>query len=95
MSIARNVRMMRYPPIRLIVLQLTGLAIASVSSPSMGEGKKACAAEARRLCPAEMRAVSRKRVEACKIARIDQTSALCHTAMLQIKAQREAGIKRQ
>jgi len=41
-----------------------------------------------------MRSFSRKRVEACMIARIDQTSALCHSTMLEIKAQREATIRR-
>lgn len=53
-------------------------------------GKKACAAEARVLCPAEMRSFSRKKVEACMIARIDRTSPTCHAAMLQIKTQRGA-----
>ena len=57
-------------------------------------GKRACAQEARRLCPAEMRSFSRKRVEACMIVKIDQTSAVCHATMLRIKAQREAAIKR-
>ncbi len=53
-------------------------------------GKKACAAEAKVLCPAEMRTFSRKKVEACMIARIDQTSPVCHAAMLRIKEQRGA-----
>ena len=53
-------------------------------------GKRACAQEARRLCPAEMRTLRRSRVEACMIARIDQTSPTCHAAMLRIKAEREA-----
>lgn len=53
-------------------------------------GKRACAHEARRLCPAEMRTLKRSRVEACMIAKIDQTSPTCHAAMLRIKAEREA-----
>ena len=53
-------------------------------------GKKACAKEARKLCPAEMKSLSRKKVEACMIAKVDQTSPVCHAAMLKIKAQREA-----
>ena len=53
-------------------------------------GKKACAQEAKRLCAAEMRSFSRKKVEACMIVKIDQTSPLCHAAMLRIKAEREA-----
>ena len=57
-------------------------------------GKRACAKEARRLCPTEMRSFSRKKVEACMIVKIDQTSAVCHATMLQIKAQREAVGKR-
>lgn len=57
-------------------------------------GKKACVQEARRLCPAEMKSLSRKKVEACMIAKIDETSPGCHAAMLRIKAQREASAKR-
>ena len=57
-------------------------------------GKKACAQEAKRLCPAEMRSLSRKRVEACMINKISLTSAICHSAMLRIKAEREAAGKR-
>lgn len=53
-------------------------------------GKKACVVEARRLCPMEMKSMSRKKVEACMIQKIDQTSATCHAAMLRIKAEREA-----
>lgn len=53
-------------------------------------GKKACVEEARRLCPAEMRSFSRKKVEACMIVKIEQTSPVCHAAMLRIKAEREA-----
>ena len=53
-------------------------------------GKKACAREAKRLCAAEMRSFSRKKVEACMITKIDQTSPVCHAAMLRIKAEREA-----
>lgn len=53
-------------------------------------GKKACIADARLLCPAEMRAMSRKRVQACLIARIDKTSPLCHSTMLTLKAEAEA-----
>ena len=53
-------------------------------------GKKACAQEAKRLCAKEMRSFSRKKVEACMIVKIDQTSPICHAAMLRIKAEREA-----
>lgn len=62
--------------------------------PQSDPGKKACVAEARRLCPAEMKSLSRKKVEACMIEKIDLTSPTCHAAMLRIKAQREASAKR-
>lgn len=67
-------------------------APARASEPD--PGKKACVQEARRLCPAEMKSLSRKKVEACMIVKIDQTSPVCHAAMLRIKAQREASAKR-
>jgi hypothetical protein len=41
-----------------------------------------------------MKSLSRKKVEACMIVKIDQTSPTCHAAMLRIKAQREASAKR-
>jgi hypothetical protein len=41
-----------------------------------------------------MRTFSRRRVEACMIAKIDQTSPICHAAMLRIKAEREAAMPR-
>ncbi|KTF70065.1 hypothetical protein ACNFJ7_10330 [Sphingomonas sp. HT-1] len=72
---------------------LAGTAHA-VSQRQTDAGKKACVQEARRLCPAEMKSLSRKKVEACMIAKIDQTSTICHAAMLRIKAQREASPKR-
>ena len=53
-------------------------------------GKKACVQEAKKLCANEMRTFSRKKVEACMITKIDQTSPVCHAAMLRIKAEREA-----
>ena len=72
----------------MAVLCATGLSVdaRAASDP----GRKACAQEARLLCPAEMKTLSRKKVEACMIARISQTSPTCHAAMLRIKAQREA-----
>ena len=77
---------------------LTALVLATIALPGTAyasdPGKKACATEARLLCPAEMKTMSRKKVEACMIAKIDQTSPICHAAMLQIKAQREAVVKR-
>lgn len=69
---------------------MTGPAIAAPDP-----GKKACVQEARKLCPAEMKSLSRKKVEACMIAKIEQTSPTCKSAMLKIKAEREALARRQ
>jgi hypothetical protein len=69
------------------------IGAAGTAQAGQDLGKKACAHEARGLCPAEMRSLSRKRVETCMIARIDQTSAICHSAMLRIRAEREAAGK--
>ena len=80
---------MLFARLTIAALALTAAASATAADP----GKKACAHEARTLCPAEMKTMSRKKVEACMIAKIDQTSPTCHTAMLQIKAQREAPSK--
>lgn len=71
------------------ILGLTGLSgTTAQAAPDLG--KRACAQEARHLCPADMRSLSRRRVEACMIAKIEQTSPICHAAMLRIKAEREA-----
>ncbi len=80
---------MTFPRSCLAALGLATLAMTSAAGAA-DPGKKACAAEARMLCPAEMKSFSRKKVEACMIAKIDQTSPVCHAAMLQIKAQRGA-----
>ena len=73
-------------------LALFGSGGSAQAAPDLG--KRACAQEAKRLCPAEMRSFSRRRVEACMIAKIDQTSPICHAAMLRIKAEREAAMPR-
>ena len=79
------------PATVLAVIALIVTSPATAAAPDLG--KKACAQEARRLCPAEMRSFSRKRVETCMIAKIAQTSTICHAAMLKIKAEREAARK--
>ncbi|MBU6266114.1 MAG: hypothetical protein KGN34_01155 [Sphingomonadales bacterium] len=66
---------------------ILGAATLPAATPDLG--KRACAQEARRLCPQEMQSLSRKRVEACMITRIEQTSTQCHAAMLRIRAQRQ------
>jgi len=74
----------------LASVAMTGSALAAPDP-----AKQACAKEARVLCPAEMKSLSRKKVEACMIAKIEQTSPTCKSAMLKIKAEREAKAKRQ
>ena len=76
----------------LAVIALIGLATSAQATQD--PGKKACAQEARRLCPDEMKSFSRQRVETCMIAKIDETSDTCHSAMLRIKAAREVVDKR-
>ena len=80
--------------LRIVLLGMVASGFAAPAAAEVDLGKRACAHEARALCPAEMRTLSRKRVEACMIARIEDTSPVCHAAMLRIKAEREAAIKR-
>ena len=80
-------------PVNALAIAALLFSVTAQAAPA-DIGKRACAQEARRLCPAEMRSFSRKRVEACMIVKIEQTSAVCHATMLKIKAQREAAIKR-
>lgn len=76
--------------VRAALLPLAVVAVGGIAQAEPDPGKKACVAEARRLCPAEMKSMSRKKVEGCMIAKIEQTSPICHAAMLKIKAEREA-----
>ena len=73
-----------------VVASTAALALPASLHAQADPGKKACAQEARRLCPAEMKSLSRKKVEACMIRKVEQTSPVCHAAMLKIKAEREA-----
>lgn len=75
-------------PLGATALLFASFVPAQAAAPD--PGKKACAKEARILCPAEMKSLSRKKVEACMIAKVDQTSPTCHAAMLKIRDQREA-----
>lgn len=74
---------------------VTAVAMTGSALAAPDPAKQACAKEARVLCPAEMKSLSRKKVEACMIAKIEQTSPTCKSAMLKIKAEREAQAKRQ
>ena len=71
------------------------VAMASSAFAAPDPGKNACVQEARKLCPAEMKSLSRKKVEACMIRNIEKTSPTCKSAMLKIKAEREALARRQ
>jgi hypothetical protein len=73
---------------------LASIAMASPAIAAPDPGKKACVQEARTLCPAEMKSLSRKKVEACMIRNIERTSPTCKSAMLKIKAEREALARR-
>lgn len=75
-------------PFAVLLIGFAAIPFTAYAKPD--PGRKACAQEARRLCPAEMKSLSRKKVEACMIAKITQTSPVCHAAMLKIKAEREA-----
>ena len=84
--------MITVPPPRFI-LWLTLAALSGTSAvPALAAdpGKRACIQDAHRLCQREMDSMRRSRVEACLIAKIEQTTAICHSTMLQIKVQREA-----
>ena len=73
---------------------VTSLAMTGSAFAAPDLGKKACVKEARILCPAEMKSLSRNKVEACMIRSIEKTSPICKTAMLRIKAEREAVARR-
>lgn len=84
-----------FRPFSLLVSgTILAMALSGPAHAAADPGKKACAREARTLCPAEMKAMSRKRVEACMIAKVEQTSPSCKAAMYRIKAQREQAGKR-
>ena len=81
---------MSHPRRRSSLLSLAVLGAALIATaPAQAapdEGKRACLSDAKALCPAEMRTLSRKKVQACLIARMDKTSAVCHATMLKLKA---------
>ena len=81
----------RYPLRSLAVLGAALLAAAPAQA-APDEGKRACLNDAKVLCKAEMRSMSRKKVQACLIAKIAQTSPVCHTAMLKLKAAHDAAL---
>lgn len=78
----------------LLSLAVLGAALVATAPAQAApdEGKRACLGDAKALCPAEMRSLSRKKVQACLIARIDKTSAVCHATMLKLKAAHDTAI---
>ena len=78
----------------LLSLAVLGAALVATApaQAASDEGKRAGLGDAKALCPAEMRSLSRKKVQACLIARIDKTSAVCHATMLKLKAAHDTAI---
>ena len=56
-------------------------------------GRAACMADAKRLCAAEMNSLSRKKVRACLIVHMEQTSPGCHEFMVKARAEALSGRK--
>jgi hypothetical protein len=86
---AKTVLIIRRHTVALIGGALLANAVCFPALAATDIGKKACAKEARTLCPKEMKSMSRKRVEACMIAKVEKTSPTCKAAMYRIKAERE------
>lgn len=69
------------------------LLIGSMPAQAEDAGKKACYSDAKRLCQHEMHTLSRKRVQACLIVHMEQTSPPCHAFMVQARAAALSGKK--
>lgn len=74
-------------PLALLSAALVATAPAQAAPDP---GKRACLNDAKVLCVAEMRSLSRKKVQACLIAKIDKVGPVCHTTMLKLKAEHDA-----
>ena len=81
-------------PQSLLSLALLSAAIIATAPAQAAPdpGKRACMNDAKVLCPAEMRSLSRKKVQACLIARMDKVSPVCHATMLKLKAEHDAAV---
>ncbi len=81
-------------PQSLLSLALLSAALISTAPAQAAPdpGKRACLNDAKLLCAAEMRSLSRKKVQACLIARMDKVSPVCHATMLKLKAEHDAAI---
>ena len=75
-----------------LALLSAALIVTAPAQAAPDPGKRACMNDAKVLCPAEMRSLSRKKVQACLIARMDKVSPVCHATMLKLKAEHDAAI---
>lgn len=82
-------RLRSYPLMSLAVMA-AALAATAPAQAAPDAGKKACLQDAKKLCPAEMKTLSRKRVQACLIAKMSQVSPVCHATMMTLKSQHDA-----
>lgn len=80
----------RSSSLSLLALFSAALLATSPALAAPDEGKRACLSDAKLLCPNEMRSFSRKKVQACLIAKINQTTPGCHATMLKLKAEHDA-----
>ena len=80
-----------YPLLSLAVMA-TALVATAPAQAAPDEGKRACLQDAKKLCVAEMRTLSRKRVQACLIAKLPQVSPVCHATMMKLKAEHDAAV---
>ena len=83
---------LRSPSLLALAVLSAALVATAPAQAAPDPGKRACLNDAKVLCPAEMRSLSRKKVQACLIARIDKVSPVCHATMLKLKAAHDAGV---
>jgi len=81
------------PMIFAIAAWLVGVPALTSPANAADPAKAACQADARRLCPAEVKMMSRSRVRACLITRMDQTTPACHDFMVKARAAALSGHK--
>ena len=80
---------LRSPSLFALAVLSAALVATAPAQAAPDPGKRACLNDAKVLCPAEMRSLSRKKVQACLIARIDKVSPVCHATMLKLKAEHD------
>ena len=80
-------------PLSLLSFALLAVALTATAPAQAAPdpGKRDCIKDAKVLCADEMRTFSRKKVQACLIAKIEKTSPTCHATMLKLKAEHDAG----